>query len=220
VRRLLLLALMLGAGGAAWANGPFHDVPAGPRALPGDRLPPFGMKDAQGRLPPPPPLPSGTTLPGPGGPPESSAPGPSLAQASAMAARAVAACRAGGFRVGVAVIDSAGEARAMLTADGSDGSHVFVAMRKAEAALTFARPSSQVAALVGHDKAQMARVSPAMFIEGGAVPIRRAGAIIGAIGVSGAGGAPIGQRDETCAQAALAPSHSPPTGHGRNDRHP
>lgn len=202
-RGFLAIALLLaGQGGAAMAGGPFHDEPAGPRSLPGDLLPPFGMKDADGHLPPPPPLPPGTAMARPFGPPESRATGPALAQATAMAARAVAVCMRQGYRVGVAVIDSRGEARAMLTADGSDGSHVFVAMRKAEGALAFARPSSQIAALVSGDGAAMARVTPAMFIEGGAVPIRRAGRVIGAIGVSGAEGWPIGHRDELCALAA------------------
>jgi uncharacterized protein GlcG (DUF336 family) len=206
LRHVAMVALCLATGGAAWANGPFHDAPAGPRALPGDRLPPFGMKDNAGRVPPPPALPPGTWMPGPFAAPESRAVGPLLTQATAIAAQAVAACRAQGYRVGAAVIDSAGEARAMLTADGSDGSHVFVAMRKAEAALAFARPSSDIPALLERDKAQLGKVTPAMFIEGGAIPIRRAGRIIGAVGVSGAGGLPIGHRDEICAKAALEPS--------------
>ncbi|HZU64104.1 MAG TPA: heme-binding protein, partial [Novosphingobium sp.] len=183
--------------------GAFHDSPAGPRALPGDVLPPFGMVDAAGTLPPPPPLPPGVHLPGPGDPPESTAPGLPLAAATRAAAAAVAACERGGSRVGATVIDSAGEARAMLSADGSNGSHVFVAMRKAEVALAFARPSSQVAAAAARDPGVAARVGPAMFVEGGAVPIFRRGKVIGALGVSGAGGAVIGRADELCALAGL-----------------
>ena len=79
---------------------------------------------------------------GPGGPPESTAPGPSLALAIDMARATVQACERQGYRIGAAVIDSIGEARAMLTADGSDGSHVFVAQRKALSALAFGVPSS------------------------------------------------------------------------------
>jgi len=136
-------ALALGAGGLALAQSPFHEVPAGPRALPGDRLPPFAMLDENGGLAlVPPPLPPGVHLPKPGDPPESTAPGPSLAKATRMTRAAVLACQRQGYRVGATVIDSAGEARAMLTTDGADGSHVFVAMRKAEVAMAFDMPSS------------------------------------------------------------------------------
>ncbi len=183
------------------ADTPFHDQPASPRSLPGDNLPPFGMLDAQGRLVPEPNLPASALHRGPGAPPESTAVGPSLRRATVAARAAVAACRKQGFRVGSAVIDTAGEARAMVTADGSDGSHVFVAMRKALVALAFATPSSRVRGIVDTDPAQLAKVSPAMFVEGGAVPLLSGGKLIGAIGVSGAAGFPIGRQDETCAAA-------------------
>lgn len=196
---LLALSLLAGLSGAAQASGPFRDEPAGPRALPGDNLPPFGMRDDTGKLPPAPPLPS----PPPGGFPAWTVPGPDMAESARMVHAAVIACAAKGFHVGAAVIDSGGRMRAMLEGVGADGSHGFVAMRKAEAALTFAMPSSQVGAAIAADPALMAKVTPAMFVEGGAVPIRRGGRIIGAIGVSGAAGAPIGRRDELCALAAL-----------------
>lgn len=204
MRRLALAlsgAALLGCAGLVHAFGPFHDEPSGPRALPGDNLPPFGMIDDNGHVPGPPPLPPGVSLPGPNGPPESTAPGPNLAEATRMARAAVLACKAHGFRVGATVVDSAGEARAMLTADGSDGSHVFVAMRKAEVALTFAVPSSSVLEMARRDPGAKAKITRAMFVEGGAVPLRRGGKVIGAIGVSGAAGVPIGHLDEVCAEA-------------------
>lgn len=196
--RRALAALVLIAG-AAGATGVFHDTPSGPYALPGDNLPPFGVKTADGRIPAPPPLPPAP----PGKPaPESTAAGPSLAQATRMAQVALRTCAVGGARVGVAVIDAAGEARVLLNAEGTDGSHGFVGMRKALVALAFARPSSAVAAHAA-DPAIAARVTPAMFVEGGALPIRRGGRVIGAIGVSGAMGLPIGTHDEACAAAGL-----------------
>ena len=194
--------------GCAWAaDGPFHDQPASPRSLPGDKLPPFAMLDAEGRLVSEPDIPAGALQRRPGAAPESTAQGPSLKLAMIAARAAVDACGARGFRVGGAVIDSAGEARAMLTADGSDGSHVFVAMRKALAALAFSRPSSQVRVALAADPAQLAKVTPAMFVEGGAVPLYSRGALIGAIGVSGAAGFPIGHQDETCAAAGRDALH-------------
>ena len=68
-------------------------------------------------------------------------------------------------------------------------------------------PSSRASQLVPKDPDMLARVTPNMFIAGGAVPIVRNGETIGAIGVSGAGhGAAtstIGQQDELCAVAGL-----------------
>jgi uncharacterized protein GlcG (DUF336 family) len=181
----------------------FHDKPASPRSLPADNLPPFGMLDDNGHLVPTPPIPAGALHRGAGSPPESTARGPSLVLAVEAARGAVAACTAAGYRIGASVVDSAGEARAMLTADGSDGSHVFVAMRKALTALVFKMPSSRAHETVPKDPALLARVTPNMFVEGGAIPITIGGDVIGAIGVSGAGGAPIGHQDELCAQAGL-----------------
>ncbi|MBU6267039.1 MAG: heme-binding protein [Sphingomonadales bacterium] len=204
MRRLAVLALLVAGPLGAAPGSPFRDAPAGPRSLPGDNLPPFAMlaEDGQVALDPP-PLPPGAALPRPFGPPESTAPGPRLGPATRMALAALRACERSGHRVGVVVIDSAGEARAMLTADGADGSHVFVAMRKAEVALRFAMPSAAVGALLRRDPAAAARLTPAMFAEGGALPLRRHGRVIGAIGVSGAGGLPIGRADAACAAAGL-----------------
>jgi len=191
------------AGTLATADSVFHDLPDSPRSLPADRLPPFGMLDASGRLVPTPPIPAGGLHRGPGSPPESTARGPTLDLAMQAAMAALQSCSAAGYRVGVTVVDSVGEARAMLTADGSDGSHVFVAMRKALTAVTFAMPSSKANELVPKDKALLAQVTPNMFVEGGALPIVVGQTMIGAIGVSGAGGTPIGHQDEVCAAAGL-----------------
>jgi uncharacterized protein GlcG (DUF336 family) len=187
----------------AVAEGPFHDQPASPRSLPADNLPPFGMLDEHGALVPTPPMAAGGLHGAPGSAPESNAPGPSLTDAIEGARAAIDECRGEGFRVGVTVVDAAGEARAMLTADGADGSHVFVAMRKALVALRFEAPSSKAGEQVARDPAQLARVTPNMFVEGGALPIHSHGKVIGAIGVSGAAGVPIGHRDEGCAAAGL-----------------
>ena len=199
----LVASCLLAGGGAtaqAAADSPFHDRPASPRSLPADNVPPFGIIDDSGNLIPRPPLPAGGGHRGANSEPESTAPGPSLSQAVEAARGAVDTCAAAGFRVGVAVIDSVGEARAMLTADGSDGSHVFIATRKALTALRFEMPSSQANELIPNDPELLARVTPNMYVAGGAVPIMRKGETIGAIGVSGAGRA---GEDEVCAIAGL-----------------
>ena len=214
-RRLMAFALALGVVAAPLPGltlphkiGPFGDKPAGPQSLPGDNLPPFNMLGADGKLVPMPRL-DGPLHGGPGGKPESTAPGPNLQVSLRMARAAVAACSAKGYLVGAAVIDSVGEARAMLTADGSDGSHVFVAMRKALTALAFGMPSLQANQAVWSGAASMSKVTPEMFVMGGAVPISRNGRLIGAIGVSGAAGSPPGKADEDCAKAGLRAAGSP-----------
>lgn len=212
LRRAITVSLCLGAlAGAqvrqsaaeptAAARPP--DLPAGPRSLPADNLPPFGMLNAGGELIPIPTDLREALHRGSGAPPESTAPAPSLAQAIDAARAALDACATAGFDVGVTVVDSAGEARAMLTADSADGSHVFVAMRKALTAVVFHTASSTARELVERDKSALARVTPNMFVVGGAVPIFLGHRLIGAIGVSGAGGSPIGHQDELCASAGV-----------------
>jgi uncharacterized protein GlcG (DUF336 family) len=197
-------AVLLVMGGWLWAaEGPFHDKPASPRSLPADNLPPFRMLDADGNLIPLPDMPPGGLHRGAGAPAESLARGPSMNLAIEAARAAIETCRAEGYRVGVSVIDSVGEARVMLTADGSDGSHIFVATRKALTALAFEMPSSKAAEAVLKDRAMRARIAPNMFVMGGALPIIVNHSTIGAIGVSGAAGMPFGHQDEICAQAGL-----------------
>ena len=90
--------------------------------------------------------------------------------------------------------------RAAVEAEGSDGGHVYVAVRKALVALTFKMPSSQASMAVQTDKALLAQVTPNMFVMEGAVPLMAGSEIIGAIGASGAAG---GDQDEVCAIAGL-----------------
>jgi len=201
---LLLLGSMIGLfSHSQAATGPFGDKPDSPRSLPADNLPPFRMLDAQGNLIPLPALPPEELHHGPGAAPESTARGPPLALALEAAQAAIESCRTKGYRIGVSVIDSSGEARAMITADGADGSHVFVAMRKALTALATEMPSAKAADLAASDQAVFARIKPNMFVMGGALPIIVNHETIGAIGVSGAAGMPFGHQDEMCASAGL-----------------
>jgi uncharacterized protein GlcG (DUF336 family) len=210
MKRILINALCVGAAllplYPTFAAGPQDDKPASPRSLPTDALPPFGMLDDNGHLVP---VPSPAAMAAaaasepaaPAAP--AAAPGPSLEVATEGARAAVEACAKQGVAIAAAVIDSQGKPRAMLMAEGSIGS-VFVAMRKAEAALTFRMPTSELGAQLQKDKAMLARMTPVMFISGGGLPIRRGNELIGAIGSSGAHGAgPIGQLDEVCARAGL-----------------
>lgn len=191
------------ASAAAAEAAAMHERAASPRSLPADNLPAFGMLDDNGNLMPLPAPGSSLTHHAATAEPEYTTPGPSLSQSVEAARAAVDTCAAAGFRIGVAVIDSVGEARALLTADGTDGSHAYVAVRKALVALRFEMPSSKASELVPKDPELLARVTPNMFVAGGAVPIIVSGETIGAIGVSGARGAAPGQQDELCAAAGL-----------------
>jgi uncharacterized protein GlcG (DUF336 family) len=172
------------------------DKPAGPRSLPGDNLPPFGMLDGKGVLVPMPAKPPAGMHLGPATGPESTAPGPSLDLAIAGARAAVADCKSRGYLGAATVVDSSGEARAMLTADGADGSHVYVAQRKAITAIGFKMSSAEAQQLVKKDPTALARVTPNMFVQFGAYLIKSKGETIGAIGYSGGD-------DEACAMAGL-----------------
>ena len=121
----------------------------------------------------------------------------SLAIEAARAA--VQVCEAGGFYVGASVIDTSGQPRAMVESDGSDGGHVYVAVRKALVALAFHMPSSKASEMVRTDRALAARITPNMFVMEGAVPIMVGNEVIGAIGASGAAG-------ETRTKSALLPA--------------
>jgi uncharacterized protein GlcG (DUF336 family) len=160
--------------------------------LPGDRIM---------RGPPPGGGPGGPGGPPPGGrpPPEAgtNAAGPTLALALEAAQAALAACKADGYNIGVSVVDSTGEPRVTLSADGATGGHVYTGVRKALAALAFQVPSGQAAAKIAADPAAAKLVTPKMATMAGAVPLVSGGKVIGAIGASGASSG----QDEKCAIA-------------------
>lgn len=175
---------------AAHSGDPVPDL----QALPGDRLPPFNMLDQNGRLKPqptrPPAAPGAAAGPPAGGNYDvakapSTVPAPPLEIAIAGARAALADCATRNRRGGVTVVDSAGEVRVSMSADGEDGSHVFVAQRKTLTALAFKMPSADAQAAIAKDPALLSRVIPAMFVQFGAIPITSRGQIIGAIGYSG-----------------------------------
>lgn len=170
-----------------------HDRPASVQSLPGDNLPPFEMLDANGYLWPEGPPPPGGYHPHT---PETTAPGPTMEAAVRGAQAAIAACAALHRRGAATVIDSSGELRAALTADGADGRGIFLAHRKALVALAFKVPSIQAKALIANDIGLVALMKANMFVQAGAYPIVDKGQVIGAIGYSGGD-------DEQCARAGL-----------------
>jgi uncharacterized protein GlcG (DUF336 family) len=124
---------------------------------------------------------------------------PETALVAAQAA--LAACRAQGFQVGVAVVDRSGLTQVFLR-DRFAGAHtVDVATDKAWTAASFRTSTLELATESQPGKPMSGiRSTPRMLAVGGGVVIEGGGSSFGGIGVSGA---PGGDADHACAQAGL-----------------
>lgn len=124
---------------------------------------------------------------------------PETALAAAQAA--LAACRAQGFQVGVAVVDRSGLTQVFLR-DRFAGAHtVDVATNKAWTAASFRTSTLDLANESQPGKPMSGiRSTPRMLAVGGGVVIEGGGSIFGGIGVSGA---PGGEADDVCARAGI-----------------
>ncbi len=138
----------------------------------------------------------------PQAPPPPPARGVPLELALEAAKVALETCKALDQKVGVSVLDSAGEVRLVLAADGAANRGVQNSALKAKAALAFEIPSGQVAEKAKADTAVAARLAanPTWLARAGAIPVSVGGTLIGAIGVGGARGS---DKDEACAVAGL-----------------
>ncbi|BAF89292.1 protein of unknown function [Azorhizobium caulinodans ORS 571] len=125
-----------------------------------------------------------------------------LALAADLARESVAACSAQGYNVTATVVDRAGVVRAVLRADNAGPHTVDAARRKAFTSASTRLPTSTVAENVQKNPAaaQLVAIDGFLVLAGG-VPVKAGSETIGAIGV---GGAPGGNLDEACANAALA----------------
>lgn len=113
----------------------------------------------------------------------------------------LAACRANGHQVAVSVVDRFGNPLVMLR-DRFAGPHTpDTATRKAWTAVTFRTDTTGLLAITkpGMPQEGIRFVTGALVI-GGGVLVEAGGAIVGAIGVSGA---PGGEADDACAKAAI-----------------
>jgi uncharacterized protein GlcG (DUF336 family) len=126
----------------------------------------------------------------------------SLSQAQAAAHAAVEQCRVDGFRVSAAVVDRAGNLKALLRDDETGPLTLDSARRKAFTAASFRTSTTELAARVATDPgaANLEDISEDVLILGGGLPIMAGDEVVGGIGV---GGAPGGDKDEACAQAGL-----------------
>ena len=124
---------------------------------------------------------------------------PETALSAAQAA--LAHCRKAGHQVAVAVVDRNGLVQVLLR-DRFAGAHtVDVAPQKAWTAASFRIPSAALAAETQTGKPLSGiRHAPRVMAIGGGLVIEAGGAVLGAIGVSGA---PGGEADDACASAGI-----------------
>ena len=126
----------------------------------------------------------------------------SLELANQIATATVAACSAAGYNVTAAVVDRAGQLRALQRADNA-GPHTLDSAQ-AKAFTSASARNHTLAMMEGAQKnpaaANLVHI-PGLLLLGGGVPVRVGNDVIGAVGV---GGAPGGQLDEQRAVTALA----------------
>jgi uncharacterized protein GlcG (DUF336 family) len=111
-------------------------------------------------------------------------------------------CRDGGFQVTVAVVDRMGVTQVLLR-DRYAGPHTTeMARSKAYTAVSFRTNTTALADATQAGKPQSGvRHLPGVAALGGGLMIEAGGALLGAIGVSGA---PGGKEDDACAAAGIA----------------
>jgi uncharacterized protein GlcG (DUF336 family) len=114
---------------------------------------------------------------------------------------ALAHCRNAGHQVAVAVVDRSGLVQVLLR-DRFAGAHTLdIAPQKAWTAASFRMPTATLAAETQAGRPMSGiRGAPGVMAIGGGQVIEAAGAVLGAIGVSGA---PGGEADDACALAGI-----------------
>ena len=123
-----------------------------------------------------------------------------LEVAQTIAAETMAKCHADGYKVTVLVVDALNAPKVMLRDDGASASTTEAAKMKATSAMLYNRPSGPAQQPAPGTTAPPATI-PGTINSQGAVPIKFGDVTIGAVAVSGA---PGGDKDAACANAALA----------------
>lgn len=122
-----------------------------------------------------------------------------LELANAIATKAVEACRQDGYSVSAVVLDRAGRVQVALRDTLAAPYTLDIAERKAGMAVMSGIPSGDFRKARADIRPELNHIEGLIVMEG-AQPIRAAGSLIGALGVSGA---PGGDKDDVCARAAL-----------------
>lgn len=116
-----------------------------------------------------------------------------------MVQTAVKACRANGYQVTAVVVGRDGAAVALMRDVHASRFTIQIARDKANAVILSGIASGAFRDNRRDIQQEMNHVDGILVLQGG-LPIRAAGALLGAIGVSGA---PGGEKDEACARQAL-----------------
>jgi uncharacterized protein GlcG (DUF336 family) len=123
----------------------------------------------------------------------------SLELAQTIAMKSVEACRKDGYNVSAVVLDRAGNIQVALRDTLAAPHTLEIAERKAGMSIMSGIASSEFRKARGDIRPELNHMRGLIVMEG-ALPIRTAGSLIGAVGVSGA---PGGDKDEACAAEAL-----------------
>jgi uncharacterized protein GlcG (DUF336 family) len=122
-----------------------------------------------------------------------------LPLASDIARAAVDACAKSGYQVSAVVVDRSGAPQVVMRDVYASRFTIEIAERKANAVVLSGVSSSEFRHNRADIVAEMNEVD-GVLVMAGAVPVRAAGALLGAVGVSGA---PGGDKDEACARAGV-----------------
>lgn len=112
---------------------------------------------------------------------------------------AVLACRKAGYQVSAVVVDKSATLRAALRDDAAPRFTLEISQRKANMVVMGGTDSGTVTRNRADIRHELNQIDGLIMLKGG-LPIVVGGYLIGAVGVSGA---PGGDKDEACAQAAL-----------------
>jgi uncharacterized protein GlcG (DUF336 family) len=116
-----------------------------------------------------------------------------------IAQGAIDACRKQGYQVAAVVTDRSGDAVVVMRDVFTSKYMVQLAHNKANAVVMSGLASGELRENMARSRDEFNELDGVLLLEGG-LPIRVAGSMIGAVGVSGA---PGGDRDAACAQHGL-----------------
>jgi len=122
-----------------------------------------------------------------------------LPLATDIARAAVEACTRAGYQVSAVVVDRSAVLQVAMRSVYASRFTLELAERKANAVVLSGVSSAEFRVNRGDIRDELHTLNEVLLLDGG-LPVRAAGTLLGAIGVSGA---PGGDKDETCAQAGL-----------------